>query len=303
MLRTLSPLLAALLVAGCGQHDPPASEPASAHVDTGYVDVGTTDLYYEDTGDGPALVLVHGGLLDHTMWDPHMDTLSSEFRVIRYDVRGHGKSEAVPDTFANYDDLRILIEYLGLNRPVLVGHSMGGRIVTDLALAYPEHLGALVLVGPGMSGFELDSPELEALEVQAMEAFGEGDLDLAVEFFQRAWTDGIGRTPDDVDPAVREKVRSLLRFNIERYDPASVVNPLDPPAVNRLDEIQVPTLAIVGTLDMPDIREIVGLVEEKIPGSKVVSIPGTAHMVNLENPDRFERELMMFMKGLETVSE
>ena len=298
MRRLLPPVVVVVIagLAGCSDVSQPKADISEADADTGWVEVGPTRLFYEARGSGPAVVLIHGGFLDHTMWDPQMPALADSNRVIRFDVRGHGKSAAVPDTFSHHEDLRKLISQLELDRPVLVGHSLGGRIAIDYALAYPDESGALVLVGPGLSGFALDSPELAEFSTQASQAHSSGDYDLATEFFQRAWTDGPSRTPEDVDPGVREKVRALIRYNAQRWRPESVVAHLDPPATDRLADISVPMLIIVPELDMPDILEIAAMLEAQVSDVRIVRIPNAAHMVNLETPARFEQVLLEFLR-------
>lgn len=122
-----------------------------------------TRLFYEVSGAGEPVVLIHGGQLDSRMWDTEFALLAREFRVLRYDVRGFGGS-ARPEghTFSNAEDLRALLDYVGFEKAHLVGLSLGGRIALDFAPLYPGRVLSLTLAGPGLAGFEFPEPEEDA---------------------------------------------------------------------------------------------------------------------------------------------
>jgi pimeloyl-ACP methyl ester carboxylesterase len=270
----------------------PSAPPA---MKDGYVEVGAVQLYYEEAGEGLPIVLLHGGLLDRRMWDPQMEALSSRHRVIRYDARNHGRTKGVAGSFTHYDDLRALLDHFGIEKATLTGLSLGGRTVLDFAIAYPERVSTIVLVSPGASGYEFGGPVLKANAEQMSQAFRDGDLPRAIEFFQRSWTDGPSRSPSDVAPDVRNKVRDMALATIESWNPDSVVKELDPPAFGRLGEIQARTLVVVGALDMPGILEIAAAVEKEVEGAEVVTVDGAAHMVNMEKPQEFNRIVLDFL--------
>ena len=98
---------------------------------------------------------------------------------------------------------------------------------------------------------------------------------------------------------LREKVKNMALKTFEAWESQSIMTELEPPAIGRLDEIQAPTLAVVGDLDMPGIKEIVDLVIAKVPGAKKVVIPGVAHMVNMEKPDVFNIAVLEFLDKLD----
>ncbi|UCD24904.1 MAG: alpha/beta hydrolase, partial [Gemmatimonadota bacterium] len=118
------------------------------------------------------------------------------------------------------------------------------------------------------------------------------------EVFARAWCDGPHRRPEDVDPLVREKVLEMLAGSELRWRYSGLAQTLTPPAVGRLAEIDVTTLAVVGDIDMPDILEIVDLIVAQVPGARRVVIPDVAHMVNMEKPQEFNTHLTEFLAGL-----
>jgi len=265
---------------------------------TGTIDVGKTQLYYEEMGEGHPLIMLHGGFLDRRMWDDQFHTFSKKYRVIRYDARNHGMSRAVPDTFTHYDDLSRVMEQLGIKKAVIMGLSLGGRIAVDFALEYPEKVSALILAAPGLSGYNFDSPELQEVNAPMQQAFQEGNLHLGIEYFQRGWTDGPHREPSEVDSTVRNKVRAMAVNSVEHWNPQSRVVEQVPPAVDRLGEIKAPTLAVVGDLDMPDILDIVDSIEKTVTGAKKVIVPGVAHMVNMEKPEEFNAIVLNFLGEL-----
>jgi 3-oxoadipate enol-lactonase len=266
---------------------------------TGFIDVGKTQLYYEEMGEGPSLIMLHGGLLDRRMWDDQFEVFAHEYRVIRYDVRNHGNSKGVPDTFKHYEDLRKVMDHLNIKKAILMGLSLGGRIAIDFAIAYPEHTLALILAAPGASGYAFKSEAFKTNNARLEEAFGQGDIKMGIEYFQRAWTDGPYRKPSEVDQAVRRKVKDMVVNTFKDWENQSVMAELEPPAIGRLGEITAPTLAVVGDLDMPGILEIVDMVVEKVPGAKKVVISGVAHMVNMEKPEEFNKAVFAFLENLD----
>src|SRR5258708_17659735 len=120
----------------------------------GFADVNGARLWYETAGSGPALVMLHGHLLDSGQWDGQLAELAGERRAVRYDTRGFGRSDMPAAPFSYADDLHALLGVLGIERAALMGCSGGGATVIDFALAHPEMASALRLVGGAMSGFQ-----------------------------------------------------------------------------------------------------------------------------------------------------
>lgn len=264
---------------------------------TGFVDVGNTQIYYEEMGSGRPVIMVHGGLLDRRMWDDQFAAFAHSYRAIRFDARGHGLSKAPSGTFSHHEDLKKILDALKVEKAAIMGFSMGGYIAIDVALVYPDRVRALILVAPGLTGYKFESEPLKKNNELFNKAAQENDLKMLVEYFQRSWTDGPSRTPDQVNPAVREKVRQMSIATLEIWNDESREIRLEPPAIGRLAEIHVPTLAVVGDLDMPDILEIVGLIEKNIKGARKEVINGVAHMVSMEKPEEFNRIVLDFLSG------
>ncbi|MCP4357168.1 MAG: alpha/beta hydrolase, partial [Chloroflexi bacterium] len=206
-------------------------------VQTGYAPVNGAQLYYEMTGEGMPLILLHAGVADGRMWDEQFTAFARQYRVIRFDYRGFGRSAMPPGKFCNYEDVASLLDYLGAAEAILVGISFGGLIAIDFALAYPERVLKLTLAAPSVSG-ATPSERIKQFWKAEDAAFERGDLDEAVELNLRLWVDGIYRQPDEVNTAVRQKVALMQReiFEMDIPDDIEEVG-LEPVAYGRVSTI------------------------------------------------------------------
>lgn len=262
-------------------------------------------LYYEVAAEhevGRAtVVLSHAGFLDSRMFDPQWDVLAQHYRVIRYDMRGCGKSSTVHGPTNRRADLRRLLTHLGVGRAHFVGCSMGGEIVLDLALEEPDLVASLTLVDAMPGGFELQGEPPRYV----MEMFGAaqgGDVERTSELQIRIWLDGPLREPDEVDPGLRAEALAMNRIPVEHntfltadMQPDS---PLDPPAITRLDTLDIPVLIVVGALDDPEILRAADVLAQKLPDARKVVIENTAHVPSYERPDAFNQALLPFLANV-----
>jgi pimeloyl-ACP methyl ester carboxylesterase len=259
---------------------------AAAQVSTGTSSAG---LVYEVSGSGEAVVLIHAFSVDRRMWAPQIALLEHRFRVVRYDLRGHGKSEGPSAPYAPHEDLRSVLDALDISRATLIGLSAGATIATDFAIAYPNRVARLVLASPGLSGHVPSTPLTWTQPV--FQAAGAGDAEGAA----RLWADTpimAVRNDLSVAPAVRDLVMSNVRLWTYKANPAQQ---LTPPAITRLSEITCPTLVILGEQDLPHIKEIAGLLIKGIAGARLVTIPRAGHMVNLDARETFNRAVEAFV--------
>ena len=293
MRRLLVLMLFSLVGCGGAPAPEPVEEPELLAIETGVAKFGQSEIYYEIAGSGaPTVILMHGGMLDCHMWDEQFEVLAKTHRVLRYDASAHGNSPLPPDAYWDHADLRELMNHLEIERAVLVGLSLGGKTAINLALENPERVEAIVAVSSGLSGYRFESDfYLEYRDIM-IEAWRAGEFDAVVEGFQRCWTDGPHRAPEDVDPEVREKVRAMARNGLEH---AMEGRTIDPPAIDRLDEIELPMLMVVGELDMPGILDIADMVVAANPNAELVKIPDVAHMVNMEAPEAFNELLFEYL--------
>lgn len=252
-------------------------------------------IYAEVAGEGPAVALLHEGICDSRMWDDQWDEWSPSHRLLRVDLRGFGRSELGSVPYSHASDVISALEDHEIGRTALVGVSMGGRVALEVAVARPELVSALVLVAPGLPGHEW-SAELRQQWADEEAAFDAGDLDLAVEVSLRTWVDGPRRRPEDVDPAVRARVAEMQRRAYELQREWVDEEPLVPDLAQRLGEIDVPTLVLVGEEDQPDMHAIVQRLANEIPGARSATIPATAHVPSMERPREFDELVLPFLE-------
>ncbi len=266
----------------------------------GYAVVNDTKLYYEVAGEGHPLLLIHGGLVDRRLWDDQFSTFAEYFRVIRFDLRAFGNSDVPTQPFSFIEDVRALLEFLGIEKTYIMGLSMGGAIAIDFTLAYPHMVDALIPVASAVSGFQMSEQTLQ--QIHDIDALVEnGDIAEAVELENMLWTDGPWRKPQQVNPLVRAKVyeMNMHNYSLQSSDmPEPIV--AEQPALSRLAEISVPTLVIVGNEDLIDIQELAEKITNDIPGAKKMVIPDTAHHLNMEQPALFNHVVLDFLAGIQS---
>ena len=232
------------------------------------------------------------------MFDGIWEPLARQFRVIRYDMRGFGKSDPVTGPVCRRDDLARLLDHLGITRAHMVGSSMGGEMSLDLALERPDLVRSITLVNSTPSGFEMQGEPPRYL----FEMFGcaqNGDVDRTNELQICIWLDGMFREPDQMDEGLRKKAKEINRNPVERktfliadMQPA---NPLTPPAVTRLEAVKCPALIMAGSLDHSEVLRAASEMAKRIPGATQVIMDGCAHVPSFEQPEVFLSHLMNFL--------
>lgn len=266
-----------------------------------YARYGDQQIYYEVAGEGPPLVLLHAGFVDSGMWDGNWPAFSQNCTTIRIDLLGFGRSDGLTEPVSRRQQIYAVLEELGVERAILVGCSMGGETIIDVALERPEMVSALIPVAAVPGGFELQGeppPDWEKM----LAALDEGDLRLTCELHMRLWVDGPFRGPEQVDPQARQRAAEMSRRTLEKgsWETAMMPppDPLDPPAVQRLEQIHAPTLIVAGELDYPDTVRAANLMAGAIPGAKAFILPGCAHLPSMERPAEFNRAVLDFLSGL-----
>jgi 3-oxoadipate enol-lactonase len=265
-------------------------------VGAGIAEVNGAQIAYDVAGSGPALLLLHAGLGDRRMWDDQIPAFAEHFTVIRYDARGFGETIMPAAPFSAHKDAIGLLDQLGIDRAHLVGVSMGSQAAIEAAVAAPERVSALVAVA-ARTGTPV-SPTLRAGWDHVNELEEAGDIAGAVEYELRMWVDGPDRGPDAVDPEMRERVREMNAALFARDDHEGEEIALDPPAAERLAEITAPTLIVYGDRDVIDVREAAAPLAAAIPGARLEVIPDTAHLPQMERPERFNQIVLEFLSGV-----
>jgi 3-oxoadipate enol-lactonase len=259
--------------------------------------VGVAEASVEIAGDGPgAVVLVHAGVCDSRMWDPQWAPFAATRRVVRYDLRGFGRSPLPPEPYSHAADLVALLGRLGAGPVWLVGASLGGRVALEVAVAHPELVEGLVVAGAALSGHDW-SEEMAAFGDREDAALGRGDLDAAVEENLRMWVDA-GRPAGAVDQKVRAQVAEMQRLAFETQYPTppdADEEPLVNSLANRVGEITVPVMAITGQADVADFQDIADRLVVEVAGARRATIPGAAHLPSMEQPEKFNRLALGFI--------
>jgi len=256
-----------------------------------------SDLYVERAGEGSPVVLLHEGIGDSRMWEPQWAAYAERFHVVRFDMRGFGQSPPAVGSFSLSGDLVELLDSLSLGPAALIGMSLGGSVAMETTIARPDLVSRLVLVGSGLRGFEMND-ETKAGWEEEEAALERGDDDEAVEVNLRMWVDGPSRSPDEVDPELRRKVGEMQRRAIDIWREAGEEGnheALVDDWGERLGEISVPTLILVGELDRPEMREISQRLDAEIPNSRRYTIAGAAHVPNMEQTEEFDRLVLEFL--------
>ena len=200
-------------------------------------------------------------------------------------------------SYSHHKDLYELLTHLKIGRAILVGCSQGAKTVLDFALEHPEMAAALVLVAPAVSGFVYQGKgPRQAEEIELAEEAGE--LDRVNELELQIWVDGPLRSPEQVNPYVRERVREMNAIALQTPEDLGSEETLEPAAVGRLGEVRAPTLIITGNLDTPRTLAAADVLAENIAGARRVSIPGTAHLPNMEQPEEFNEHVLSFLNSL-----
>ena len=253
-----------------------------------------SDLYREQAGEGPPVVLVHAGICDSRMWEPQWHTFPRSHRTIRYDMRGFGRSSLAPGAFSHGRDLIGLLDELELERAALIGNSQGGQVALEVAVAEPQRAERLVLVDPGLPGWSW-SEETRAGWAEEEAAYERGDLDAAADVAVRMWVIGPGRSAADVDPGLLARVREMQLRALELYRDDAEAQLLVEDLRDRAGEVAAPTLVLTGEEDRDDMQSVADLLAAEIPNARRASIPGAAHLPSLERPAEFDRLVLDFL--------
>jgi len=243
------------------------------------------ELGYEASGEGQAVLFTHGYQASKAMWQPQREALDDAYRVITWDLRGHGSS-GIPDDPAMYShdlmigDIGALIDHLDAEPAVLVGHSLGGYASLCFYLERPQSVRALVLVGTG-PGFR--DPD----------ARGKWNS-MAERFAVRLDEDGLDilkRASAEVSTAEHRSANALA------LAARGMLAQSDSRVIDAITEISVPTLVLIGSEDKPFIGSS-EYMAKKIPGAELVTVDGGGHAANMERPSAFNAAMRSFLDRL-----
>ena len=263
---------------------------------TEFLETNGARIAYDADGSGPAVVLIHAGVANRTMWEDQVTALKDAYRVIRYDTRGYGETETQAVEFSNRADIAALLDHLGETSAHVVGLSRGGQIALDFVIESPDRVRSLTVVAGGIGGYESPA-EVPAETWEPVEAmWKQKEWEKLTDWETAFWADGPGQSPDRA-PDVRRRVHDWVLTNYRAEKEEGEPQPLDPPALGRLGDLRAPLLVMLGTLDDPGTVESMRHLAATVPGARLEEFE-SAHMVNLEHPDRFNRVLREFLDGV-----
>lgn len=239
-------------------------------------------------------MLLHPGALSSAVWDDEFELLAAEHTVVRYDARNHGQSSTATEPYANHDDLRLLLDGLGIDRASLVGLSLGSRTAVDFALTWPDRVDRLVLGSPGVSGMSFRDPFiLDQMDRLRAATDGAG----VVAALLRMWVDGPRRTPEQMDPELRAFCARIMAETLGRHGTGWRLPPIEATAIDRLRELVAPVTVVLGELDSSDIVEVAQRIADEAKQAELVTVVNAGHVLNLEQPCRFREILASVLSG------
>lgn len=264
-----------------------------------FVNIDNASIYYEIAGAGQPIVFIHAGVADSRQWNNEFNFFASKYQVIRYDLRGYGKSEPAEGEYNYLKELALLLDHLKLDQPVvLIGCSMGGGLALDFAVEHPGRIAALILVDAAPSGLEFDVPQPEKFKlVDAAEEAG--DLDLVAELETQIWFDG-DRDTDTVNQEMRELAYNMNRLALanDALELGTRLPNTKSSTIDRLGEMNMPVLAIVGAQDIPYMHAAFDFMAGTISGLSAVKIDDAAHLPNMDQPVEFRKVVSQFLGSL-----
>jgi len=274
------------------------------------LEAGGIEVSYEMLGEGASLVLIHGFTDNSTMWYNQVPVFAERYKVLAYDVRGHGKTRTPEGGFSMKlfaDDVHALLRVLEIEKACVLGYSMGGRIALQFALEYPEMASGLVFANSGVMGSDVQPTEEQIAELterrkQMVEMFEAGQIEVIADgMAERSFSPGFR----DKDPAAFQKYKDVKLQNDPRHYlaimQAMVEAVTNPPDLRRLE---CPALIIAGARDsFMTVRDSFMTVDEaksmeRAISDTTVTILPTGHAAAIEAPQAFNRAVLDFMDRL-----
>ena len=266
--------------------------------ESGFANLRDAKIYYEQKGEGTPVIFLHGAYCDTRAWDYQFDEFAKDYHVIRYDLCGFGKS-SVPDTTKPYqfaDDLIELMDYLKIEKAVIVGHSMGGVPAFKLAFNHPEKVLALVLLesGPWYKGMFANEDAKVLAEVGKAVEIGKTE---GIEAGKKAFLNISILKPAMKNPLSKNiLVDMTMDYSGWNFKNKDTWQPGPFLELNEYSKMNVPTLICMGELSLPFYHRSMNELHQTLPNSKLVEISNSGHMIQLENPKEFNEVLQQFLK-------
>lgn len=268
-------------------------------IEKDYAEVNGTRLYYEVTGTGDPIILIHGNGLDCRMWDDQFGAFAQKYKVIRYDVRGYGKS-AKPtsgESYGQHDDLKALLQHLGISKAHICGQSMGSGIAVDFCLAYPNMCTSLISVGPWVNGYSSDATQEMFSALKDLPSIvSEKGTKAAADY----WLEGNPVFKNSFrEPKTIEKMRKIgYDYSFWHFLNVNSVFGVKPLAANQLENLNLPTLIITAEYDLEACKEVADLMEQKIKHTTKMVVADAGHCMNMDKPSEFNKIVLDFLSDV-----
>ncbi|MFS0920552.1 alpha/beta fold hydrolase [Brevibacillus sp. 179-C 1.1 NHS] len=263
-------------------------------VQSGFLDANGARFYYEVEGEGEPLLLIHGFNLDTRLWDAQMQEFAQAYKVVRFDIRGFGKTLATEVPFTLYDDVKAVLQGLGIEKAHVAGLSFGGMVALEFALAYPQMVNSLILVSSGLFGHPRSEQRLQDVE-RFNQVCQTGTTEEALEMTTQMWFDGPGQPVNVLAAEARNRFIEINRHAFSLPEFGAGFEALSPSPIERLEEIKARTLVIAGTRDYPDFIQIADVLTERIAGAHKVILPDSAHIPPMDQPEVFNKLVLEFL--------
>ena len=249
------------------------------------------NIYYEQAGKGRTVLLIHGGFGDRRMWDAQFNALARHFRVVRYDHRGFGKTTAIDSPYSPAEDIIQLLDHLGVSKAHVIGNSMGGAVALDLAVLYPQRVRKVVVVASGANGYPWQPADYASISAVFDAAKTQG-VDKAAEM----WRDNEMVQIASKHPKSRDLVWQMIQDNRNTFLLQHWPEGFKPSAYDRLSELRMPVLFVVGDKDMRAVQRVAAATAARVGGSQVIRMIGADHLPQMTHPDAFNKRVIAFLK-------
>jgi len=259
--------------------------------DSGIADIAGARIAWWAAGHGPALVLINAGVADARMWEALLPTLTRSHRVVRYDMRGFGRTRAAAGTFSSARDLGGLLEALDIAQAHVVGASYGGQVALEFAATAPSRVASLVLLAAGLPDID-PTPPLRAFADAEEKAIEQGRIDDAVELNVRMWA---GESTPEVRALVADMQRTAFELQLRE---GAEEDELDPPVSARLASIDVPATIAIGDRDVADFARVAERLVAQLPRASLQPIAQAGHLMALDQPGAVAQLILRHLEGL-----
>lgn len=273
-----------------------SQEGMSDSIEKDFLQIKDNQIYYEISGNGIPIILIHGGYLNHEIWQKQIDFFNKKgFKTIVYDDLGHGKTINGKEEVYGYQIVEEIRKKLNLEKINIIGLSWGSMIALDFALNNPKSLDKLILISPGLNGWNyFQDPKAEENFNQRQIAKINNDKNSFVEYFQKNWTDGPNQSTRRINEKLRNDIGEILLNTVENHweENWSKLS-----TKTNWSSIEAKTLIITGNLDAIDILKIAKQYDEEIKKSQWIEIENVGHTLIVEKPKKVNRIIKNFLKS------